>query len=175
MSCILFDIVQKNNSPQSIRFRNNDGTLCLFDTGANFPVWCTGPDSLQVQYPDAYIDKDAKAIIKGFGGDGTISDVYCIPLLTLSDGKDNLCIKNLWVAVCKRDFECDLILNYPLFNLSNISIKTFTKRNEMHRIKPTLRIDTFKHELYAKNEYVEKDSIKYFRKAYCLVSEAGEV
>ena len=115
MSYLEFDILQKNNSPRSIRFKNNDGTICLFDTGANYPVWCTGLNTLLVQYPNAYMVKGVEGYIMGFGGSGTKSVIYCIPELRLSNNKEALLISNMWVAVYNRDFDCDLILGYPLF------------------------------------------------------------
>ena len=168
---IIFDVVQKNKSPQAVRFTNKGGTICLFDTGANFPVWCTGLGTLMEQYPDAHRVNNVRALIKGFGGPGTIADVYQIPKFVISDGKDALTIMGMWVAICDNDFGCDIVLSYPLFYLANVSITTFTRRGGLHKINPLLHIDAMKKLFYAKNDVIQSKGKTYFRKTYCLAAK----
>lgn len=116
-----------------------DDIDCLIDTGARVPVWCSGEHLLKTYYPMS-IRQNAVFILRGFGKGYEISPVYLIPEFILSDGKQSIHYRNMFIAITNRDFTFDMILSYNMFNKMNISIDTFTNRNGTHNVAPNLKI-----------------------------------
>ncbi len=148
MTNIKFDIQRRKNvygMPIIKIVHKATHIACLFDTGANIPVWCSGEEELKYYYKDCY-KQNAVFMLAGFGKGQELAKAYIIPNFELSDGKNTIHYKNLLVAVIERDFSFDMILSYTMFNKMNISIDAFTNRNGTHNVVPNLKIASQKAE-----------------------------
>ena len=124
-----------------------DNVICLYDSGAVFPVWCSTEDTLKIMFPNV-MKLDYKFPLGGFGGTGnsaTLVDVYMLEEFKLSE---DLVFKNLCMALStNKDIECDLILSDSLFNKMKCSVNRLnpnspvleiTHEKDIYYIKPTI-------------------------------------
>ncbi len=90
--------------------RNQLKMRCLFDTGADTPVFTLGDDALCKYFPDAQFEKELTYILSGFGKGSEEASVYKIPQFILKSDFDDDYIQfnNLYVASCFRP-----VLAYP--------------------------------------------------------------
>ena len=88
--------LDKNSSKPVFELNHNCGVdiICLFDTGADTPVWCSGLDYFKFLYPDSYKVR-GKFLLGGFGEGVSAVDVYVIPLFCIG----NITYKQFYVAV----------------------------------------------------------------------------
>lgn len=122
------------------------GTLkCLIDTGADTPVFYMGETVLKALYPDAYYKKDIK--IAGFGGNGLLHPLWCIPKFEFSNGKNKIIINNLYIALVNaKNPKFDILLSITVF--SRVSIELSMNRG-------TLIVDSARKEY---NGYIAVDA-----------------
>jgi hypothetical protein len=132
----------KNLGLPIIRNMADSRNLCLIDTGANMPVWCTGENTFKQCYEDA-IMMSSVCILKGFGKDYEVCNVYNIPYFRLSDGNKTIVFKNLPIAVLERDYAFELIISNTMINQLNFSINTFIKRNGICKVSPYIKISSY--------------------------------
>jgi hypothetical protein len=125
-----------------IRNLTDNRTICLVDTGANMPVWCTGENTFKQCYEDAS-QLQGISILKGFGKGYEICNVYSIPNFKLSDGNNTIIYKNLPIAVLSRDYAFELIISNTMINHLNFSINTFAKREGIFKINPYIKISSY--------------------------------
>lgn len=121
--------------------------VCLVDTGAMFPVWCSTESELLNIYPNA-IRLNAISFISGFGQGKEKVSLYKIPDFKLCDGTNTIHYINLIVALLNKDFTFDMVLSYTMFNKMNISFDTFTNRNKTHSVIPNFKVASIKDTYY---------------------------
>ena len=83
-----------------------DGTTCLFDTGADTPVWTQGDERLKYTFGAEKVDGKF-FLLSGFGKEPELADVYVAHDIVLKGvGKDGaaaeITFKNLVVACTMR-------------------------------------------------------------------------
>ncbi len=112
----------------------------LFDTGATISVWVGGSKSFEATFPSA-VRMDMQAILSGFGSGYDVADVCRIPEYHLKDSMGNtVMIKNLYVAVTKRDFSFRMILSFPVFEKMNYQYISYTNQGGHKQINPLFRL-----------------------------------
>lgn len=102
-----------------------DELTCLFDTGANIPVYTSGMYELLDVFPSAVKIDDAVACLSGFGKGFNTADLYRIPRLAINsnDSLEKVEFINLVIAYLKRaDFNFDMILSSTMFKHINYTI-----------------------------------------------------
>ncbi len=108
--------------------------LCLFDTGATMPVWCSSEGLFKIVFPDAIL-LDEKFVLSGFGKTPEIVNVYKIPVFYLKDDNSSLEFRNLHIATSfGRSFGCDLILSYTMFTKMDCHILNRNLNNAVLQI-----------------------------------------
>lgn len=125
--------------------------VVLFDTGAFMSVWVDGIELFLRRFPDAK-RTDTQAILRGFGTGYEVAPVYTIPEYRIMDESGQcVTIKNLFVAVIKRDFSFQMILSFPLFSKMNYHYISYTDRGgSVKSINPRFRLYP-KQKLYCMN------------------------
>lgn len=131
MERILTISLDKNSSKPVFKLQKNElPIMCMFDTGADTPVWCSGVDYFKTLFPDSE-KVDGIFLLGGFGSGASRADMYMIPEFELF----NIKFKKFFVAMSdKRRFSYDLILSYTLFSKMDYSI---LNRNQN---TPTMKI-----------------------------------
>ncbi len=110
-----FDLVIRNE----LRLR------CLFDTGADTPVFTLGDNALCKYFPEAQLQPEFAYILSGFGKGMETASVYNIPELIIKSDFDNDYIKfnNLYIASCFRPaIAYPFILSATMFSHTNYTI-----------------------------------------------------
>lgn len=134
--------------------KSNKKITCLFDTGATMPVWCKSEGLFKVLFPQAKLIT-GQYILSGFGKGAEIVNVYEIPEFYISNGSSKIVFKNLLLATSfDRDFGCDLILSYTMFNLIDYSV---LNRN---RDYPALRLEFDRENYYVIPVKYSNDMLK---------------
>ena len=98
---------------------------CLFDTGADTPVFTLGDDALCKYFPDAQLQKELTYILSGFGKGSEEASVYKIPEFIIRSDFDDDCIlfHNLYIASCfKPAIAYPFILSATMFSHMNYTI-----------------------------------------------------
>lgn len=114
--------------------KDNKKILCLFDTGATMPVWCSSEGLFKLVFPKAIL-LDEKFILSGFGKIPQIVNVYKIPIFYLTDNSSTLEFRNLHIATSfGRSFGCDLILSYTMFTKMDCHILNRNRDNAILQI-----------------------------------------
>ncbi|MBQ9438952.1 MAG: hypothetical protein IJU50_11560 [Lachnospiraceae bacterium] len=99
MRTLALQLFNQKSRP-SFQYTSNDiKVMCLIDSGAETPVWCSGEELFLSAYPKA-IKQNYDSEIRGFGKGADKGKVYVIPDFFIADGKETYRIKNLQVAVC---------------------------------------------------------------------------
>ena len=124
-----------------------DNIICLYDSGAMFPVWCSDEDTLKTIFPNV-VKLEYKFPLGGFGGTGNsaaLVDVYMLEEFKL---REDLVFKNFCVAMSpNKNIECDLILSDSLFDKMKCSVNRLnpnfpvleiTYEKDVYYIKPTI-------------------------------------
>ena len=94
----------------------------LIDTGAYLPTWTNGFDSFIRTFPNS-VFANAETASRGFGLSYEVLPVYIIPEYKLTDSDHHtVCIRNLPVAVTKKDFSFSMLLGFTTFRKMNCSI-----------------------------------------------------
>lgn len=102
----------------------------LVDTGSYIPIWTKGLDLFRLIFPDC-VFMDAEAILSGFGKDYEVFPIYKIPEYDLTDASNNtVCIKDLYIAVGKKDFSFSMILGFPIFRKMNFDYKSYMYKQD---------------------------------------------
>ena len=119
-----FDLIEnENKKPLSIYsglfFKNKTpgyaNLIHMLDTGASLPVWVAKPLLLSTLFKDAYI-APYKAILRGFGGNGSLVPVAILPRFSLQDSENNhIAFIDLPVLVKQYDTQYDMILSFSMF------------------------------------------------------------
>lgn len=105
--------------------RDNLKIRCLFDTGADTPVFTLGDDVLCKYFPEAQLQTDLTYILSGFGKGSEKASVYKIPELIIRSDFDDDSIRfdNLYVASCfKPSIAHPFILSATMFSHMNYTI-----------------------------------------------------
>lgn len=95
---------------------------CLFDTGADIPVFTLGNEMLMLYFPDAVLYDNFYAEISGFGKGGEMATIYKIPNFKIQSDNDSDYIKycNLFIAcIEKESIKYPLILSATMFKHMN--------------------------------------------------------
>lgn len=114
-------------------------------------VWVDGIELFLHRFPDAK-RMDTQVILRGFGTGYEVVPVYTIPEYRIMDESgQRVTIKNLSVAVIKRDFSFQMILSSPLFSKMNYHYISYTDRGgSVKSINPRFRLYP-KQKLYCMN------------------------
>ncbi len=105
--------------------RNELKLRCLFDTGADTPVFTLGDIILCKYFPDAQLQPDCTYMISGFGQGIETASVYKIPELVIKSDFDDDYIRfdNLYIASCSRPaIAYPFILSATMFSHMNYTI-----------------------------------------------------
>ena len=106
-----------------ITVQNGDKKVrCLFDTGADIPVFTLGSEMLMMYFPDAVLCEDFYADISGFGKSEEQALIYNIPNFIIQSDIDQDCIQfnNLFVAcIEKANIKYPFILSATMFKHMN--------------------------------------------------------
>lgn len=109
-----------------INVQNGDKKIrCLFDTGADIPVFTLGHEILMMYFPDAVLCEDFYAEISGFGKSEEQALIYNIPNFIIQSDTDQDYIKfnNLFLAcIDKESIKYPLILSATMFKHMNYYI-----------------------------------------------------
>lgn len=135
---------------------NGANTTCMLDTGADMPVFCKGRD-LFLEWSKDFKDVAfyKTSTIGGFGKDLEDVEIYNIPSLKISDGKEKITYKNMKMAVMlKPSIPCDLILSAPIFMKMKYTIDCL---EDSH----FLTVEAAK-ELYGTGFYADRETIYIF-------------
>lgn len=95
---------------------------CLFDTGADIPVFTLGEEMLMMYFPDAILCEAFYAGISGFGKSEEQALIYNIPnfIIQSDTDQDYIQFNNLFVAcVEKENIKYPLILSATMFKHMN--------------------------------------------------------
>lgn len=98
---------------------------CLFDTGADTPVFTLGDDAFCKYFPNALPQPELSYILSGFGKGMETATVYKIPELILKSDfdDDSISFHNLYVASCfKPAIAYPFILSATMFSHMNYTI-----------------------------------------------------
>lgn len=98
---------------------------CLFDTGADTPVFTLGNDVLCKYFPNAQLQTGLTYILSGFGKGTEEASVYMIPEFVLRSDTDDDYIQynKLYVASCYRpSIAYPLILCATMFGHTNYMV-----------------------------------------------------
>jgi hypothetical protein len=95
---------------------NNHEFRCLFDTGAEVPVFCVGEQVFLDSFKDAKYFKASN--ISGFGKNAETSAIYEIPIFCLSDDSDNhITYEKFKInVISKPSMPCDIIFSASMFS-----------------------------------------------------------
>lgn len=98
---------------------------CFLDTGANIPVWNGSTDYFVNKFKDCNPTKTIyHTSIGGFGIGEVEMPVYKLSNFELTDGKQKLVFRELYVAVEEnRNRNFDLLITYSMFKGIGIVIK----------------------------------------------------
>lgn len=146
-----------------------DGTTCLFDTGADTPVWTQGDERLKYTFGAEKVDGKF-FLLSGFGKEPELADVYVAHDIVLKGvGKDGaaaeITFKNLVVACTMRPaMVADLIL--PATALSHMN---FILRN-LDVEYPVVEVEHEKDEYYVNPIYRSIDG-RLVERAYSFANE----
>lgn len=127
-------------SPLVITNCFRDTFKCLIDTGAGIPVWTAGKIMFDKKFPDA-IDLQQETTLYGFSKSSTNSEgrnvsLYSIKFFVLSDGIEQICYRDLVVALADMDEDFDMIISYSMLR----SLK-FTCDNSVNTKDPVVIFD----------------------------------
>jgi hypothetical protein len=104
---------------------------CLFDTGAEVPVFCVGEQIFLDTFKDAKCFKNSS--ISGFGKNSEKSVIYDIPIFCLSDSAGN-CItyeKFKINVISKPSMPCDIILSASMFSKMRLIFDNYGESHEL--------------------------------------------
>ena len=111
---------------------------CLFDTGADIPVWTQGSEALGNAFKAERIE-GKKFFLSGFGKEPEIVEAYRISDLILKgDDDDRVVFKNMTLACTLRPYMvANLILPATAFSHMNYMIKNIEVENPVVEIYHT--------------------------------------
>ncbi len=95
---------------------------CLFDTGADIPVFTLGKEMLLLYFPNAVLQEQFYAEISGFGKGEEQASIYKIPNFRIESDSDKDYIEyyNFFVACIKKEsIKYPLILSATMFKHMN--------------------------------------------------------
>jgi hypothetical protein len=118
-------------------------TICLIDTGANLPVWCSSEQGL-IQYYNKAVPLTGVSILRGFGKEYEVCKVYKIPDFVLTDGKSKIHYIDLPIAVVDRDYNFEVILSYTMLSHINFSLNNFVVHDDIHKVSPYIQMSSYK-------------------------------
>lgn len=113
---------------------------CLFDTGADIPVFTFGKEVLRLYFPNAILQEDFYAEISGFGKNEEQALIYKIPNFVIQSDVDQDYIKfyNLLIAcIDKENIKYPLILSATMFKNMNYYVDNLQKDNKQLTIYHT--------------------------------------
>ena len=134
----VFPLAKTETKPTFRTEIKGESVKCLFDTGADMPVWCSGIDYLKYLF-DGIKEIDGIFLLGGFGEGYSKVSVYEIQGFKLG----SIYYKCLQLAVDdKARFSYDLILSNTMFSKMDYEFRNRDSDS------PTLRI-TYDNEIYA--------------------------
>lgn len=105
---------------------------CLFDTGADIPVFTYGQEMLLLYYPNAILQENFYAEIGGFGKIAEPAFIYNIPNFTIrsDDDQDYIQYYNLFIAcIDKESIKYPFILSATMFKHMNYYVDNLKQDN----------------------------------------------
>lgn len=157
--------LDKNSSKPIFELRHDCGIdiTCLFDTGADTPVWCSGLDYFKFLYPDSTKAR-GNFLLGGFGRGATSVEMYVIPEFKIGD----ITYRQFYVAIdTDRRFAWDLVLSYTLFTKMDYS------NLNRNRDTPVIKI-IHDREIYATCITVYQKDTNYVERIFSFLSEHPE-
>lgn len=147
--------LDRNSSKPVFELNHPSGMAitCLFDTGADTPVWCSGWEYFNFLYPDNY-KVHGKFLLGGFGDGVSVVDMYVIPQFQIG----NILFKQFHVAIdCHRRFAWDLVLSYTIFSKMDYTILNRNRNIPLLRVEHDRALYGTGIVMYEKDkEYVER-------------------
>lgn len=112
-----------------------ESLTCLFDTGADTPVFARGRETLLMYYPDAELINNMYFELHGFGVGVEQAEVFKIPKFAIKgDNGDYIQFNNLYIACCRRpEMKYPMILSATMFKHMDYGI--FNRENKELWIK----------------------------------------
>lgn len=119
----------------STECKANNEFICMLDSGAAIPVWCSGVPALLDTFPTAVLKPDLKSILSGFGTSFEVVDVYNVPKVELCNGSHSIIFENFYLPVTDRkNFGADLIIPSFMFKNSNILLSQLESLGNQKRL-----------------------------------------
>ena len=146
-----------------------DGTTCLFDMGADTPVWTQGAERLKYTFGAEKVD-GKYFLLSGFGKEPEIADVYVAHDIALQgigkDGMDDeIIFRNLVVACTSRPtMVADLILPATALDHMNFIFRNLDVQY------PVVEVEHKKEEYFVNPIYSSVDD-RLVERAYSFFSE----
>lgn len=106
---------------------------CLFDTGADIPVFTLGKEMLLLYFPNAILQENFYAEISGFGKGGEQALIYNIPNFKIQSDIDRDYIEfcNFFVAcIEKESIKYPLILSATMFKHMNFYVDNLNEEGK---------------------------------------------
>lgn len=128
----------------SISTESGDSVTCLFDTGADVPVFTKGEKVLLSLYPSAELVEGYSFEISGFGKDVEFVPLYRIPVFRIESDYDNTYIEfiNLPIACCSKErIKSFFIVSSTMF--SHTDYKVYNIGNDSKKIRIWYDNNTF--------------------------------
>lgn len=111
---------------------------CLFDTGADIPVWTQGSEALEKVFSTEKIE-GKKFLLSGFGKEPEIVEAYRISDLVLKgEDEDKVVFKSMTIACTLRPYMvANLILPATAFSRMNYMVRNIEVENPVVEIYHT--------------------------------------
>lgn len=107
---------------------------CLFDTGADIPVFTLGQEMLVMYFPDAVLCENFYAEISGFGKSEEQALIYNIPnfIIQSDTDQDYIEFNNLFIAcIDKESIKYSLVLSATMFKHMNYYIDNVREEGKL--------------------------------------------
>lgn len=125
MESLLIELNKNERKPVfSLGVGNQLELLCLFDTGADIPVFTLGSEMLMFYFPNAEEIAGLCVVLNGFGRECEVVPVYKIPNFKIV-GYNGAVIEytSLYVAcTMRKDIGAQLVMSATMFNQMNYTI-----------------------------------------------------
>jgi len=116
-----------------INIQNGKKIRCLFNTGADIPVFTLGREMLKMYFPNAVLCEEFYAEISGFGKSEEQALIYNIPnfIIQSDTDKDYIQFIKFFVAcIHKESIKYPLILSATLFKHMNYYVDNLREENK---------------------------------------------
>lgn len=168
MSRLSFPLNITLDSPRPIFNVDINGVIikCMFDTGADIPVFCKGTDLfLEFTKSMAGVSEFQKSSVGGFGKTAESTTLWNVREFKLSDKKECITYRNLKIAVLEKPkIPCDLILSASMFMKMKYTIDCLSDKHSLivESARDTYGVGFYKRKetiyIFAEDDKVNKET-----------------